>query len=155
MPLMELEKGRVVVDEVVVGTRHPRRPRWRRKDPDGRTMTASIKRAAELQALADELRQRRVKGDETVSPDEIVRVERLASACCIRSTATTSALTTPDVLVVAGDSRRFNPCNDSARQRVKVVRVDAADDHVASARHGVRQIVVTAETMINAVLAGA
>jgi hypothetical protein len=33
---------------------------------------------SELQALADDLRQRALRGDETVSPDDIVRVTRLA-----------------------------------------------------------------------------
>jgi hypothetical protein len=83
----------------------PRRRGPRRKDPDARRwvvkrararalaqlyasrlgeaasdpiVARTIQKAAELQALADELRQRRLKGDEGVSPDDIVRLDRLA-----------------------------------------------------------------------------
>jgi hypothetical protein len=44
---------------------------------------------------------------------------------------------------------------DSARQRVEVVAADAADDHVADARNRVRQIVMAAGAMIDAVFARA
>jgi hypothetical protein len=103
MGQLETEKGSVVVDRAVAGTRARTGRRPRRKDPDGRLwvvrrtkmlarlyadrvgeaasdpiIAASIKRAAELQALADELRQRALRGDESVSPDDVVRVTRLA-----------------------------------------------------------------------------
>jgi hypothetical protein len=100
MPVMPLEKARSVVDKAAAGSRR-RNPR--RKEPDGRTwivrrtnmlarlyaerigeaasdpiVASAIRKASELQALADELRQRALRGDETVSPDDIVRVTRLA-----------------------------------------------------------------------------
>jgi hypothetical protein len=95
MSLSPLEKARSVVDKAVAGSRR-RNPR--RKEPDGRTwvmlarlyaerigeaasdpiIASAIRKAAELRALVDEVRQRALRGDETVSPDDVVRVTRLA-----------------------------------------------------------------------------
>jgi hypothetical protein len=44
---------------------------------------------------------------------------------------------------------------DLARERLQIVGTDPADYHIADASHRVRQIIMAAETVVDAVLAGA
>src|SRR5262245_21508769 len=84
------------------GLQRPRTKKRKRRPPDGRTwvvrrtkqlielytaqageaaadpiMAVQIKRASEVVALADDLRNRRMCGDISVTPDDIVRTSRL------------------------------------------------------------------------------